>query len=390
MSIVAASALLDLECPECHQRFNADEVQTFCPDCRSPLLARYDLPAVRAALTPAQVAARPRGLWRWGELLPVRDPAHRFSLGEGDSPLLPLPRLGQQLGLPHLAVKDESGQPTGSFKARGMAVAVARAVELGVRAFVTPTAGNAGGALAAYAARAGVPAHIFMPQDAPAVNQLEVRLFGAELHLVDGLINEAGRQSAAAAQANGWFDVSTLKEPYRLEGKKTMGLELAEQYGYDLPDVILYPTGGGTGLVGMWKAFDELEALGWIGPRRPRMVSVQAAGCAPVVTAFESGAARMTLFENAATHAAGLRVPLPFADRLILRILRDSGGTALAVSEDEIRAAQAQWAAGEGLFVAPEGAAALAAAAQLARTGWLKPAERVLLYNTGTGLKYVR
>ncbi len=384
------SALLYLECPECNGWHDPEELQTFCAACRSPLLARYALEAVRAALTPAEVASRPRGLWRWHELLPVRDPYFRFSLGEGDSPLLPAPRLGAQLGVPQLFVKDESGQPTGSFKARGMAVAVSRAVELGVREFVVPTAGNAGGALAAYAARAGVPAHIFMPQDAPEVNKAEVRLTGADLHLVDGLINEAGRQAAAAGQEHGWFDVSTLKEPYRLEGKKTMGLELAEQFDWILPDVILYPTGGGTGLVGMWKAFEELEALGWIDSRRPKMVSVQAAGCAPVVRAFTEGAERMTLWENADTHAAGLRVPLPFADRLMLRILRDSGGTAVAVSEDEIRAAQTQWATCEGMFVAPEGAAALAAARRLVEQGWLDRQARVVLYNTGTGLKYVQ
>ena len=385
----SASALLYLECPECCGWHDPEQLQTICAACRSPLLARYELELVRSSLTPAEVSARPRGLWRWHELLPVRDPFFRFTLGEGDSPLLPLPRLGALLGVPQLYAKDESGQPTGSFKARGMAVAVSRAVELGVREFVVPTAGNAGGALAAYAARAGVPAHVFMPQDAPEVNQREVRLMGADLRLVDGLINEAGRQSAAAAKEHGWFDVSTLKEPYRLEGKKTMGLELAEQFGWVLPDVILYPTGGGTGLVGMWKAFEELEALGWIDSRRPKMVSVQAAGCAPVVRAFSEGAERMSLWENADTHAAGLRVPLPFADRLMLRILRDSGGTAVAVEEDDIRAAQAQWAACEGMFVAPEGAAALAAARQLMQQGWLDPQAPVLLYNTGTGLKYV-
>jgi threonine synthase len=384
------SALLYLECPECHAWHDPEQLQTICAACRSPLLARYALETVRLALTPAEVASRPRGLWRWHELLPVRDPYFRFSLGEGDSPMLPLPRLGAQLGVPQLFVKDESGQPTGSFKARGMAVAVSRAAELGVREFVVPTAGNAGGALAAYAARAGVPAHIYMPQDAPEVNKAEVRLTGADLRLVDGLINEAGRQAAAAGQEHGWFDVSTLKEPYRLEGKKTMGLELAEDFDWVLPDVILYPTGGGTGLVGMWKAFDELEALGWIDSRRPKMVSVQAEGCAPVVRAYAAGEERMTLWEDADTHAAGLRVPLPFADRLILRILRDSGGTAVAVSEEAIRAAQAQWAACEGMFVAPEGAAALAAAQHLVQAGWLDPAARVVLYNTGTGLKYVQ
>jgi threonine synthase len=388
-AVHTSSALLYLECPECGGWHDPEQLQTICMRCLSPLLARYDVTLLRTVLTPEMVSRRSRGLWRWHELLPVRDPYFRFTLGEGDSPLLATRRLGARLNLPQLYIKDESGQPTGSFKARGMAVAISRAVELGVREFVVPTAGNAGGALAAYAARAGVPAHIFMPQDAPEVNKAEVRMAGADLRLVDGLINEAGRQAASAGQEHGWFDVSTLKEPYRLEGKKTMGLELAEQFGGELPDVILYPTGGGTGLVGMWKAFEELEALGWIGSRRPRMVSVQAAGCAPVVRAFEAGAERMALWENANTHAAGLRVPLPFADRLMLRILRQSGGTAIAVSEAEIRAAQAELAACEGLFVAPEGAAALAAARGLAAQGWLGPQARVVLYNTGTGLKYV-
>lgn len=383
------SYLTHLECPVCGERHDPAQPHSFCAACASPLLARYDLDAARAALTPADVAARPRGLWRWHELLPIRDPANQVTLGEGDAPLLPAPRLGADLDLPHLFIKDESSQPTSSFKARGLCLAVSKALELSLRELVIPTAGNAGGALAAYAARAGLRAHVFMPADAPEVNKAEVRAAGADLRLVDGLISDAGRLAAAEARAHGWFDVSTLKEPYRLEGKKTMGLELAEQFGWDLPDVILYPTGGGTGLVGMWKAFDELETLGWIGPRRPRMVSVQAAGCAPVVRAFETGAERMVAWPNAATHAAGLRVPLPFADRLILAALRQSGGTALAVTDDEMRAAQRQMAAREGVFAAPEGAATLAAAQHLRRVGWLQPSERVVLYNTGSGLKYV-
>jgi threonine synthase len=382
------SLLSHLECPECGARHDPARLHTICEPCASPLLARYHLARARATLSPQTVAARPRGLWRWHELLPVHNPAARITLGEGDSPLLAAPRLGAAAGLDNLFIKDESGQPTGSFKARGLCVAVAKAVELGVRAFVVPTAGNAGGALAAYAARAGVEAHVFMPADAPALNQQEVRLHGADLRLVDGLINDAGRQAAAEAAEHGWFDVSTLKEPYRLEGKKTMGLELAEQFGWRLPDVIVYPTGGGTGLVGMWKAFDELEALGWIDARRPRMVAVQAAGCAPVVRAFERGAARAELWDGAATLAAGLRVPLPFADRLILRALRESGGTAVAVSDEAITAAQSQIAACEGLWVAPEAAATLAGAQQLLAAGWLKARERVVLYSTGSGLKY--
>jgi len=383
------SALTALTCPECGATFDADQVQTFCPTCASPLLARYDLETLRETLTPEEVSRRPRGLWRWAELLPVREPRYRFTLGEGDTPLLSAPRLGARLGLKHLYIKDEAQNPTATFKARGLAVAVARGVELGVRAFVIPTAGNAGGALAAYDARAGVAAHIFMPQDAPQVNREEVRAAGADLTLVDGLIDEAARRAAAEAQKHGWFDVSTFKEPYRVEGKKTMGLELAEALGWELPDVILYPTGGGTGLVGMWKAFAELEALGWIGPRRPRMVSVQAEGCAPIVRAFHAGAERAQPWENAHTIAAGLRVPRVFADRLILRVLRESRGTAVAVSDEEILSAQAEMARSEGIFPSPEGAATLAALRRLVAQGFVAPEERVVLFNTGSGLKYV-
>ena len=387
---MTGSALTHLLCPVCGQSFNADEPQTICRACSSPLLARYDLAGAARLVDRDAVSARPRGMWRWRELLPVRDPAYIIALGEGDGPLLPLPRLGQALGLSHLYVKDESGNPTGSFKARGMAAAVSRAWELGVRELVAPTAGNAGGALAAYAARAGLAAHVFMPRDAPQANLLEVQLYGADLRLVDGLISDAGRLAAVEAAAHGWFDVSTLKEPYRLEGKKVMGYELAEHFGWSLPEVVIYPAGGGTGLVGMWKAFEELEALGWLArTERPRMVAVQAAGCAPLVRAFEAGAERAAFFENAATLAAGLRVPSPFADRLILSAIRASGGLALAVTDDEIRAAQRRFAAEEGLFAAPEGAATLAAAEHLARAGWLRPEARVVLFNTGTGLKYL-
>jgi threonine synthase len=288
-----------------------------------------------------------------------------------------------------LWVKDESNNPTGSFKARGLCVAVARAVELGVHTFVIPTAGNAGGALAAYAARARVEAHVFMPVDAPRTNRLEVQAAGAGLRLVDGLINDAASLAAAEGARAGWFDVSTFKEPYRLEGKKTMGYELAEAGGWELPDVIIYPTGGGTGLVGMWKAFSELEQLGWIGSRRPRMVSVQAEGCAPVVRAFASGASRTEFWQDAHTLAAGLRVPSVFADRMILRVLQESRGTALAVSDEEMVRAQQQLARSEGILAAPEGAATVAALSHLLSNGWLKPAERVVIFNTGSGLKYI-
>jgi threonine synthase len=379
-----------LECSGCGAIFAPDRIHTFCPDCQSPLLARYDLNAVRGRIDRDAVRNRPRGMWRWHELLPVRDPAHHLSLGEGDCPLLPAPRLGAALGLAHLFIKDESFNPTGTFKARGMAAAVSAALELGLRELVVPTAGNAGGALAAYAARAGLAAHVFMPLDAPAANVAEARMLGADVQLVDGLISDAGRLAAAAAAEHGWFDVSTFKEPYRVEGKKIMGYELAEHFGWSLPDVILYPTGGGTGLVGMWKAFAELAELGWLESRgRPRMVSVQAAGCAPIVRALALGAERAEFFAGAATLAAGLRVPGPFADRLILRSLRESGGTAVAVGDDEILAAQREMARAEGVFAAPEGAATLAALRRLVDEGWVQAQERVVLFNTGSGLKYL-
>jgi len=389
MQALPESCLTELECPECSQRLSADRLQSFCETCKSPLLARYDLDKVLATVSPQEIARRPRGLWRWAELLPVRNPAYRISLGEGDAPLLPLERLGRELGMSGLWVKDESFNPTASFKARGLGVAVARALELGAREFVIPTAGNAGGALAAYAARGGAKAHVFMPADAPRPNQEEVRILGADLRLVDGLISDAGRLAGAQAREHGWFDVSTFKEPYRAEGKKTMGLELAEGFGWRLPDVIIYPTGGVTGLVGMWKAFAELETLGWIDSRRPRMVSVQAEGCAPVVRAFEQKAERAEFWENASTLASGLRVPGPFADRLILRALRESGGTAAAVSDGQITAAQMRWAAAEGMFTAPEGAACLAALEGLLASGWVDRGESVVLFNTGSGLKYI-
>lgn len=383
------STLLHLECPECGRHYEAGRLQTVCSSCISPLLAHYDLGRAGTTLTPRAAATRPRGIWRWAEVLPVREERHRLTLGEGDTPLLPAERLAKILKLNHLFIKDESGNPTGSFKARGLVMGVAKAIELGVRDFVIPTAGNAGGALAAYAARGKVVAHVFMPKDAPPANQLEVRAFGADLILVDGLISEAGRQAGEAARKNHWFDISTFKEPYRVEGKKTMGLEVAEQLGWQLPDVILYPTGGGTGLVGMWKAFQEMEQLGWIDSRRPRMVSVQADGCAPVVRAFERGSERIEPWQDARTIAAGLRVPGPFADRLILRAIRESKGTATAVSDAEIIEAQKDLARKEGVLAAPEGAATWAALKHLVQAGWVSPEERVVLFNTGSGLKYL-
>ena len=314
---------------------------------------------------------------------------NRLTLGEGNTPLVPARRLGESIGLHKVCIKDEFGNPTGSFKARGLAVAIAKALELGLKEFVIPTAGNAGGALAAYAARANAKAHVYMPKDAPVANQVEVQAFGAELVLVDGLINDAGKRAAAEAMRKGWFDVSTFKEPYRLEGKKTMGLELAEHYNGELPDVILYPTGGGTGLVGMWKAFKEMELMGWIGPGRPRMVSVQAEGCAPVVKAMDEGRDRIEAWQDARTEAAGLRVPAPFADRMILRAIRESKGTAIAVTEAAILEAQKEMAALEGVLAAPEGAAAWAALKHMAHDGRVGPNDRVVIFNTGSGLKYI-
>jgi threonine synthase len=389
MKPAVKSCLSYLECPECGKHFIADQIQTFCQECQSPLFARYDLERLRKELRLADVSRRVRGMWRWAELLPVRQADFRLTLGEGDTPLMDLPHLGNRLGLPHLYLKDDSQNPTGSFKARGLAVAVSRAMELGVKAFVIPTAGNAGGALAAYAGRGRLQAHVFMPADAPATNQFEVKAAGADLRPVDGLINDAARLAAAEASENGWFDVSTFKEPYRLEGKKTMGFELAEAFAWQLPDVIIYPTGGGTGLVGMWKAFAEMESMGWIDSKRPRMVSVQAEGCAPLVRAFQRGLARAEKWEDARTIAAGLRVPVLFADRLMLRVLRESNGTALTVSDAEIQLAQHELAISEGVFAAPEGAAAWAGLKHLSQQGWVHPAEKIVLYNTGSGLKYI-
>jgi threonine synthase len=345
------------------------------------------LDRAKAELDREAFRSRPCDMWRWRELMPVRDASHVVSTGEGGTPTLAAPRLGARLGAPGLLVKDEGRNPTGTFKARGLAAAVSRAVELGVSGFVIPTAGNAGGALAAYAARTGLPAHVFMPTDAPPANQLEVKAAGAHLHLVQGLISDAGRECAKMAAETGLFDVSTLKEPYRLEGKKTMGYEIALDFGWTLPDVILYPTGGGTGLIGIWKAIDEMQRLGWIGPERPRMVCVQAEGCAPMAAAFQDGRERCEFFTGAQTQAAGLRVPKPLADRLILRTLRESNGTAVAIPDGEMFEMRALAAATEGLQICLEGSATLAALRRLIHSGWIRPDERVLCLNTGTSLK---
>ncbi len=384
------SYLTELACSECGKIHFPDDIHTFCHDCNSPLLVRYDLESVRQQIDRDEIKARQGRMWRWHELLPVKDPKHIVHLGEGDTALLHLPHLGESLGLSELFVKDESLNPTGTFKARGLATAVSKAKELGIQKVIIPTAGNAGGAMAAYAARAGMQALIYMPADTPRANIEESRAAGAEVILVDGLISDAAKFAGERARAEGWFDLSTFKEPYRTEGKKIMGYELAETFGWVLPDVIIYPTGGGTGLVGMWKAFDELEALGWLkDTKRPRMVAVQAEGCAPVVRAFEAGADRSDFWEDAHTLASGLRVPKSFADRLILNDLRKSGGTAVAVSDETILKAQSRMGRKEGIFTAPEGAATLAALEVLVSLGWVQPEEKVVLFNTGTGLKYL-
>jgi threonine synthase len=379
-----------LECSGCGKRYSHTEIHTFCPTCQSCLLPRYELGTVRGKVDRDELSRRPRGMWRWHELLPVLDPENQVFLGEGDTPLLSLPRVQAKLGLSNLYVKDESSNPTGSFKARGLAAAVSKAKELGVEKVIIPTAGNAGGAMAAYAARAGLKAYIFMPRDTPFANIEESRMAGAEVVLVDGLISDAAGMAGEKARAEGWFDVSTFKEPYRVEGKKVMGYELAEAFNWELPDVIVYPTGGGTGLVGMWKAFDELEQLGWLkDKKRPRMVSVQAEGCAPVVKAFQAGAPFCDFWTGAQTLASGLRVPKSFADQLIMQGIYESKGTAVAVSDEAILEAQGELARAEGIFAAPEGAATLAALKILIEQKWILADERIVLFNTGSGLKYL-
>jgi threonine synthase len=352
------------------------------------LYARYDLDAVRAAVDPAALIARPPDMWKYHELLPVRDPAHVVTLGEGATPLLDAPRLAQRFGVRRVWLKDEGQNPTGTFKARGLAAAVSRARELGVRVVSMPTAGNAGSALAAYAARAGLTAYIVMPQEAPAVNKAEVVAYGARAYEIDGVITDAGRVVRELAPGRGWFDLSTLREPYRVEGKKTMGYEIAEALGWRLPDVVVYPAGGGTGLVGIWKAIAELAALGWVGPRRPRMIAVQAAGCAPIVRAWEDGRDHAAPVPNPHTLAPGLRVPAAVGDYLMLRAVRESGGAAVAVTDDEILAAMRDLAATEGVLAAPEAAATVAALAQLSTRRLLWPEDEVVLLLTGSGLKY--
>jgi threonine synthase len=394
MSQVWRSFLSHLECTACGLRHDAERLQTVCTACGKVLFARYDLDAVKAAVRPQDFAARRWDMWRYWEILPVRDIGNLVSLGEGLTPLVPVrthaaEALGMQRG--EVILKDEGQNPTASFKARGLSAAVSRAKELGATSIALPSAGNAGAAAAAYAAAVGLECHVAMPKDVPELNQVEAKMYGADVTLVDGLISDAGRLIRELAPTHGWFDVSTLREPYRQEGKKTMGIELAEQGGWGeacLPDVIVYPTGGGTGIVGMRKAFDELEALGWIGSRRPKMVVVQAEGCAPIVRAFDRGERFAEPWQNAQTIAAGLRVPQAIGDYLILDAVRDTGGTAIAVSEDAIRDAQIEMGRLAGVYPAPEAAATWAATRMATLSGFLSGDERVVLFCTGMGLKY--
>jgi threonine synthase len=377
-----------LECTRCSKHHPTGQRLNLC-DCGGPLFARYNLEQAAHAMRPGHLALREPTMWRYAEVLPLPEGEPRLSLGEGWTPLLAAPRLGERVRLPRLLIKDESGNPTGSFKARGLAVAVAMARALGASDVCLPSAGNAGSALAAYAARGGLRAHVFVPEDIPRVFLMETQAYGAEVVTVKGLISDAGKLCAARAAEHGWFECATLKEPYRVEGKKTMGYELAEQMGWRLPDAILYPTGGGTGLIGMWKAFDELEAMGFIGSARPRMYAVQAEGCAPVVKAFAEGKDEAPFWENAHTLAHGLRVPKALGDFLMLRILRRSHGAGIAVSEAEIVQGVKDAAAAEGLFMAPEGGACVAALSKLAASGHLAADDSVVVFNTGTGYKYV-
>lgn len=380
------SRLTDLQCARCQGRHDSDLLQRYCSDCRGPLYPRYDL-ATPLDWTTA-LRDRTPGLWRYAELLPVRDERYRIDLGEGGTPLLEARRLGAETGLAGLLLKDEGLNPTGSFKARGLCLAVSRAWELGARKLSIPTAGNAGSALAAYCARAGLEAIVYVPVDTPPEYLVEYRDLGARVVQVEGTIADAGARMQEEAEPD-WFPVSTLQEPYRLEGKKTMGFELAEQLNWRLPDVVVYPTGGGTGLLGMWKAFEELEALGIIGPERPRMVAVQASGCAPIVRAFHDRSERAERWENARTLASGLRVPGAFADVEILGVLRDSSGTALTVDDDEMVSWVRRLASTEGIYPAPESAATLAAAARLRAEGYIDAEEQVVCFLTGNAYKYL-
>ena len=381
--------LTHLACTACGKQHDPAVPQNVCTACGKPLFAHYDLAAAGRTLTRESLRTRGKSLWRYREVLPVKRDADIVTLGEGFTALLPAPRLAAKHGMNRLFIKDEAQNPTGSFKARGMSTAVSMAKQLGLTKLAAPSAGNAAGALAAYAARCGMEAHLFMPRDTPRANIIECQQMGAFVTLIDGLITDCGAEVAKRKAAAGWFDVSTLKEPYRVEGKKTLGYELAEQLNWTLPDVILYPTGGGTGLIGMWKAFDEMEQLGWIGKKRPKMFTVQAEGCQPIVRAFNADEKFAAEHVGAHTRASGLRVPKAIGDFLMLDLLRKSGGGAVAVSDDAMLAAVREVGAAEGVFAAPEGAACYAALNKLLNAGIVRPDETTVLFNTGSGLKYL-
>ena len=377
--------IASLECSRCHHHIDANQPRTVCPVCAGSLYVRYDMDALRStARKPGEGAALTQGeahsMWRYRDVLPSVEPV---TLGEGWTPMLPSRRYG------NVWIKEEATNPTGTFKARGLAMAVTMAKHYGLRKLAVPSAGNAAGALAAYAAAASIEAHIFMPQDVPLANYLECVAYGANVTLVDGLISDCARMVGERREAEGWFDISTLKEPFRVEGKKTMGYELVEQLGWEYPDAVFYPTGGGVGLIGMWKAFEEMEQLGWVSGKRPKMIAIQSSGCAPVARAYREGAGSSRMFENAETFASGLRVPKPYGDAIILEIVRESGGTVVDYSDAEILRSLLDWSKHEGLLLSPEGAAATAAYDDLLATGFLSPSDRCVLFNTGAGLKYV-
>ena len=382
------TTLTHLECSRCDKRYAAGQILNLC-ECGGPLLVRYDLSAARQSWSRDWIASGPSSMWRYAPVLPVSKPASMITLGEGWTPLIRAQGFGKACGADDLWIKDEGVNATGSFKARGLSACISMCHELGIRKIAIGSAGNAASAAAAYAAAADIEAHIFMPRDVPQANYIECKAYGAHVTLVDGLISDCGRIVTERKQAEGWFDINTLKEPYRIEGKKTMGYEIAEQFRWVVPDVIFYPTGGGVGLIGMWKAFAEMEELGWTDSKRPRMIAVQAEGCAPMVRAFEQGADHAEFWENATTLSSGLRVPKPLGDFLILRAVRESGGTCIAVSDRESLEAGAECARLEGVFPDPEGGACFAAVRRLIQTGFLKPEQRIVIYNTGTGLKYL-
>ncbi len=383
------SFMTHLECGRCGKSYEADRIQNLC-ECGGPLLVRYDLQRAAASLRPDGLVGRPANMWRYKELLPVRSEEHIITLGEGMTPLLPLPRLGEALGLRHLLLKDEGVNPTGTFKARGAAAGISRARELGIRSVAMPTNGNAGGAWGAYGARAGMEVTLVMPTDAPAMSVLEATAVGARAYMVDGQITDAGAIIARSAKGHGWFEAATLKEPYRIEGKKTMGYEIAEQMGWSLPDVILYPTGGGVGIIGIYKALLEMQAMGWLpeGVKLPRLVAVQAEGCQPIVKAFREGQSVSVKWEGASTVAQGIRVPKALGDFLVLEAVRATGGTCIAVPDSDTLRGLEQISRLEGAFICPEGAALVGATRTLLADGWLQPDEKVLLLNTGAGIKY--